>query len=34
MYFVDLSIKAQDFLDKLDNDIKDRIEKRLKKLGK
>ncbi len=30
MYFVELSIRAQDFLEKLDKDIKERIEKRLK----
>ncbi|MBS3092756.1 type II toxin-antitoxin system RelE/ParE family toxin [Candidatus Pacearchaeota archaeon] len=32
MYFVELSIKAQEFLNKLDNDTKERIEKRLKSL--
>ena len=32
MYFVDLSQRAQKFLDKLDYNIKDRIEKALKKL--
>jgi mRNA-degrading endonuclease RelE of RelBE toxin-antitoxin system len=33
LYFVELSIKSQKFLDKLDIHIKDRLEKRLKKLG-
>jgi mRNA interferase RelE/StbE len=33
LYFVDLSQKAQKFLNKLDKTIKDRIEERLKKLG-
>ena len=32
MYFVELSLKAQDFLEKLDKDSKERIEKRLKNL--
>lgn len=32
MYFVELSMRAQDFLDKLDKDTKERIEKRLKNL--
>ncbi len=32
MYFVELSIRAQEFLNKLDSDIKERIEKRLKNL--
>ena len=32
MYFVELSIKAQDFLDKLEDSVKYRIEKRLKSL--
>jgi mRNA interferase RelE/StbE len=32
MYSVELSIRAQDFLDKLDIDTKERIEKRLKNL--
>ncbi len=32
MPFVELSVKAQDFLDKLDKDTKERIEKRLKNL--
>jgi len=32
MYFVELSIRAQDFLEKLDNKIKEIIEKRLKNL--
>ena len=32
MYFVELSIRAQEFLDKLEEDIKERIEKRLKNL--
>ena len=32
MYFVELSVKAQDFLEKLDKDSKERIEKRLKNL--
>lgn len=32
MYFVELSARAQEFLDKLDKDIKERIEKRLKNL--
>ena len=32
MYFVELSVKAQDFLEKLDKDTKERIEKRLKNL--
>lgn len=30
MYFVELSVKTQDFLKKLDSGIVDRIEKRLK----
>jgi len=33
MYFVELSLKAQEFLDKLNEDIKKRIENRLKRLG-
>lgn len=33
MYHVDLSVNSQEFLDKLDKHIKDRIEKRLKKLS-
>jgi len=33
MHFVELSVRAQDFLDKLDKDTKERIEKRLKNLG-
>ena len=32
MPFVELSVRAQDFLDKLDKDTKERIEKRLKNL--
>jgi len=32
MYFVELSIRVQDFLAKLDKKIKERIEKRLKNL--
>jgi len=32
MYFVELSIRAQEFLNKLDKDTKERIEKRLKNL--
>ena len=32
MYFVELSVQAQKFLDKLNKDIKERIEKRLKNL--
>ena len=32
MYFVELSVRAQEFLDKLNDDIKERIEKRLKNL--
>ena len=32
MYFVELSVKAQKFLNKLDNNTKERIEKRLKNL--
>ena len=32
MYFIELSVRAQDFLDKLDNKTKERIEKRLKNL--
>ena len=32
MYFVELSVRAQEFLDKLDEDTKKRIEKRLKNL--
>ena len=32
MHFVELSVRAQDFLDKLDKDISERIEKRLKNL--
>ena len=32
MYFVELSIRAQKFLDKLDNNTKEIIEKRLKNL--
>ena len=33
MYFVELSIKARKFLDRLDNNIRNRIEERLKRLG-
>ena len=33
MHSVELSQKAQKFLDKLDKQIKERIEERLKKLG-
>ncbi len=33
MYFVELSQHSQKFLEKLDKNIKDRIEERLKKLG-
>ena len=32
MYSVELSVRAQDFLEKLDKDTKERIEKRLKNL--
>lgn len=32
MYFVDLSQNAQKFLDKLDSNLKERIEKTLKRL--
>ena len=32
MYIVELSVKTQKFLDKLNSDIKERIEKRLKNL--
>lgn len=32
MYFVELSVKAQEFLDRLDDNIKERIKKRLKYL--
>ena len=32
MYFVELSVRAQDFLEKLDKSTKERIEKRLKNL--
>ena len=32
MVFVELSVRAQDFLNKLDNETKERIEKRLKNL--
>ncbi len=32
MYFIELSIRAQEFLNKLDKDVKERIEKRLKNL--
>lgn len=32
MYFVELSVRAQEFLDKLNDDVKERIEKRLKNL--
>jgi len=32
MYFVELSVRAQRFLEKLDGDVKERIEKRLKNL--
>jgi len=32
MYFVELSVRAQDFLEKLDAKTKERIEKRLKNL--
>ena len=32
MPFVELSVRAQNFLDKLDKDTKERIEKRLKNL--
>jgi len=32
MYFVDLSQRAQKFLDKLDSQIKERVEKTLKRL--
>ncbi|OGJ12589.1 hypothetical protein A3K82_00260 [Candidatus Pacearchaeota archaeon RBG_19FT_COMBO_34_9] len=32
MYFVELSVRAQEFLFKLDKDIRNRIEKRLKNL--
>jgi len=34
MIFVELSVRAQNFLDKLDKDTKERIEKRLKNLEK
>lgn len=33
MYYVELSIRAQDFLNKLNDDLRERIEKRLKNLG-
>ena len=32
MYFVELSVRAQEFLNKLNDDVKERIEKRLKNL--
>ena len=32
MYVIELSIQAQKFLDKLNNEVKERIEKRLKNL--
>ena len=32
MYFVELSVKAQDFLNKLNKNIRERIEKRLKNI--
>ena len=32
MYFVELSVRAQEFLEKLNTDVKERIEKRLKNL--
>jgi len=32
MYIVELSQRAQDFLNKLDTDLKERVEKRLKNL--
>jgi mRNA-degrading endonuclease RelE of RelBE toxin-antitoxin system len=32
MYFVELSVRAQDFLDKINVDVRERIEKRLKNL--
>lgn len=32
MFFVDLSVDAQEFLDKLDMHLRERIEKRLKNL--
>jgi len=32
MYFIELSVRAQKFLKKLDNQTKERIEKRLKNL--
>ena len=32
MFDVELSVRAQDFLNKLDNNLKERIEERLKKL--
>lgn len=32
MHFVELSVRAQEFLNKLNDDIKERIEKRLKNL--
>lgn len=32
MYFVELSVRAQDFLEKLSSDLKARIETRLNKL--
>ena len=32
MYFVELSVRAQEFLDKLNDDVRERIEKRLKNL--
>ena len=32
MYFVELSVRAQDFLEKLDTKTRERIEKRLKSL--
>ena len=34
MYFVELSVRAQKFLKKLEKNIKERIEKRLKNLEK
>ena len=32
MYFIELSVRAQEFLDKLDKENRERIEKRLKNL--
>lgn len=32
MHFIELSVRAQEFLEKLDNKTKERIEKRLKNL--